>query len=50
MVDNIKDCSAKIEAGGEASLVYPAMTKDAYTLKYSTEPLTIANVGDKSLL
>jgi hypothetical protein len=47
---NQKDCKAKIAMGGSAKLVYPAIANADLTVKYSKDPVVIANVGDKTLL
>ena len=50
MTEDVKDCDKKIAAGGDANLVYPAMAKDDYTVSYSKNPISIPNVGDKTVL
>jgi hypothetical protein len=39
-----------IAAGGATKLVYPALSKEDYTVTYSQDPVAIANTGDKTLL
>lgn len=47
---DVKDCASNIAAGGATKLVYPALSKEDYTVTYSQDPVAIANTGDKTLL
>lgn len=50
ITENQKDCASKIALGGSAQLVYPVIDKADLTVKYSKDPVEIANVGEKTLL